>query len=151
MFRHILLATDFSEHSGVTRALALSLCREQEARLTVLHVHPFSEHHWEEGVLVPSPRAEEESMRQQRAELQGRLDDYLAPIRAAGIEPDVVVADGRASVEILREAEERGCDLIVMGSHGRRGLLEVLLGGTAARVSRDSKVPVLIVGGSATA
>lgn len=147
MFKNILLATDFSPRSAATRALALSLAREQGARVAVLHVYPFADHLWEEGVLVPSDEAERTVNSEHADEIRQRLEEYAAPLQEAGIATEIAIRDGRASEGILQEAAERRCDLVILGSHSRRTFLDGLLGGTAAKVSQAAKVPVLIVSG----
>ena len=53
--------------------------------------------------------------------------------------------DGRVAYAILQEAKSAGCDLIVIGTHGRRGFVRALLGSDAESVLRESSVPVLLV------
>jgi nucleotide-binding universal stress UspA family protein len=61
------------------------------------------------------------------------------------ITDDIVVERGNPVEQIIRQAEERNCDLIVMGTHGHGTLEDVMLGSTARRVIRRSKMPVLVV------
>ena len=64
----------------------------------------------------------------------------------AGVKADHLhVADARAADAILETAEARGCDLIVMASHGRRGVERMLLGSQTAEVVSHSRLPVLVV------
>ena len=65
--------------------------------------------------------------------------------RAATDRVETALLDGPPSNEILRDAEESGCDLIVMGTHGRGGLNRLLLGSVAERVVRSAEVPVMTV------
>jgi nucleotide-binding universal stress UspA family protein len=58
---------------------------------------------------------------------------------------DVIVQRGNPVEEIIKSAEENNCDLIVMGTHGQSTLEDVMLGSTARRVIRRSKIPVLVV------
>lgn len=68
-----------------------------------------------------------------------------ASIEAAGLPCTHHIAVGRVAETIVRFARERGVDKIVMGTHGRSGLLEVLMGSVAREVLRDAPVPVLLV------
>ncbi len=61
------------------------------------------------------------------------------------ITDDIIVERGNPVEQILKHAEERNCDLIVMGTHGHGTLADVMLGSTARRVIRRSKIPVLVV------
>ncbi|NIW10608.1 MAG: universal stress protein, partial [Gammaproteobacteria bacterium] len=58
---------------------------------------------------------------------------------------DIIVERGNPVEEIIKNAEERNCDLIVMGTHGQGTLADVMLGSTARRVIRRAKMPVLVV------
>ncbi len=64
----------------------------------------------------------------------------------SGVEVAAALCRGRSYVEIIRHARSVGSDLIVLGRHGRRGLRDIFIGSTAARVSRMAGVPVLVVG-----
>ena len=63
----------------------------------------------------------------------------------AFITDEIVVAAGEPAEEILKVAEDRNCDLIVMGSHGMGGIVGMLVGSTARKVVRESRKPVLVV------
>ena len=82
-------------------------------------------------------------------ELSATLDERLAalarPFRDEGLSVDWVVAEGIPAEVIVREAAERGVDLIAMGTHGRSGLAHLLLGSTAERVVQHAECPVLTV------
>ncbi len=69
--------------------------------------------------------------------------EALAQKKLTGVSHDVFVASGNAATEILNLAAERGIDLIVMGTHGYKGVKRFLLGSVAERVVRESRVPVL--------
>lgn len=80
-------------------------------------------------------------------EANGRaaLDDLAARAEAAGVECVTLVETGAPHREIVADAETSGADLVVMGTHGRRGLDRFLLGSVAERVVRTAGVPVLVV------
>jgi nucleotide-binding universal stress UspA family protein len=87
------------------------------------------------------------------AELGGQLEDSAArdlpafskSEEFAGLEVEDVIARGEPAAEIVRAAEERGCGLIIISSHGRAGLGRILFGSTAESVVRHARCPVLVV------
>jgi nucleotide-binding universal stress UspA family protein len=136
--RTILHPTDFSEHSHYAFRLACSLARDSGARLIVLHVleRPVLAY---TGVMMappPPPPSEEER--------QAVLDQLLRiqpPEPANALEHQL--EEGDPATGILQVAQERPCDLIVMGSHGRTGLGRLLMGSVAEQVVRKAVCPVL--------
>ncbi len=84
----------------------------------------------------------------QRKYGQAQLDDAKGLAAALQIEVETRIHDldgGRVADAILQEAKDSACDLIVIGTHGRRGLSRALLGSDAEQVLRQSPVPVLLV------
>lgn len=91
-----------------------------------------------------------ESLRQYT---RGILDDAKALAMSLGLEVETQMRDlegGRVADAIVEEAKNAGCDLIVIGTHGRRGFNLLLLGSDAERVLRQSPIPVLLVRMSST-
>ena len=72
------------------------------------------------------------------------MEGYLARVTAAGLVGEIVVGHGVPFQEILDTAKKRQVDLIIMGTHGRTGLVHVLLGSVAEKVVRLAPCPVLI-------
>jgi nucleotide-binding universal stress UspA family protein len=130
----ILHPTDFSKPSEYALRFACALARDYGARLILLHVVELPVYYGELGMTVPLPADFHES-------LQDRLE-HLVPVDA-GIPVEAIQLEGNASAEILRVAEERHCNLIVLGTHGRTGLARVLLGSVAEDIIRHSRLPVL--------
>ena len=145
MFKHILIPTDGSEQSQAAVRKGVELAKIHNARVTAIHVIP--DYHLliaYEGAFDP---ATEERIEQ---EAKARADAYLADVRAVATEADVacdtVCETGDHPYEaILRTAQHRGCDLILMTSHGRKGLAAVLLGSETRKVLTHAPVPVLVV------
>jgi nucleotide-binding universal stress UspA family protein len=134
----ILHPTDFSQQSEYALEMACSLARDHGARLLVLHVfQPPLPALGGEPPIPPQP--EEYSWEDVRAQLS----------RVPASDPKVPVQhrleQGDAVGEILRVAQESACDLIVMGTHGRTGLVRLLLGSVAEQVVRKAPCPVLTV------
>jgi nucleotide-binding universal stress UspA family protein len=134
VIRTILHPTDFSTTAKLAMELAHAIARDHGARLIVLHVEPES---LAAGGTVPiEPRFFWDDLEQMRCQLDG--PDLKYPVESQMRRGDVVT-------EILHAAEERDCDLIVMGSHGRRGLGRLLMGSAAEAILRRARCPVLTV------
>jgi nucleotide-binding universal stress UspA family protein len=133
--RTILFPTDFSEQADNAFPLACALARDHCACLIVLHVYPPPLGH---GEVVA---------RRQTNGFHKQMWNALHRYRPAG--PDTCMehrlAEGDEAAEILRNAEECCCELIVMGTHGRTGLRRLLMGSVAELVMRKARCPVLTV------
>jgi nucleotide-binding universal stress UspA family protein len=129
----ILHPTDFSENCDHALQMAAALARDYGAQLVVLHVQsiPVAVYGYGEGVLPPATEARDE------------LWEKLQMINPPGVSVGHRLAEGNAVEEILRTANEVHADLIVMGTHGRRGLTRLLMGSVAELVVRRALCPVL--------
>lgn len=143
MFKHILIATDGSELAGKALAQGLEIAKGQGAKVTVVNVSEPWVAVAPGEVAISFPINEyEESV---AANAQKILSAVADTAKAAGVEcatqhlRDQFPAEG-----IIEAAEKNGCDLIVMSSHGRRGLMRFLLGSQAIKVLTHSTVPVLV-------
>ena len=145
MFKNILIPTDGSELSRRAVQTAVELAKLHQARLVGIHVIP--DYHLliaYEGAFDPvtEERIEEEA--------KTRAEAYLAFIRSAAQEAGVpceTVCDtsDHPYDAILKTANARKCDLIVMTSHGRKGLAAMLLGSETRKVLAHGRIPVLVV------
>lgn len=141
MYRHILVATDGSRFSAAAIRRAADLARALGAKLTGLHVvAPY---------LAAQDGAAYASMsgfrRTVRAQARYALAAFNAQARGQGVPATALsVLGGEPWQAILRVARARKCDLIVMASHGRRGLAGLVLGSETAKVLSHSKIPVLV-------
>ena len=141
MYKHILIATDGSELGQKGVGQGISLARALGARATVVTVtEPFRA----TGEMVFSyPVAEYEKAAASSA--QAVLGGAVEIARKAGISCETLhVKDHFPAEGIIETANRLGCDLIVMSSHGRRGISRMLLGSQANKVVTLSDVPVLI-------
>lgn len=143
LITRILVPTDFSEHAGQAIAYAAAISQKFDAPLTVLHVYA--------SPVIPVPDGYVIVSATELADLRGRLADGLEKDKARAIaagarDVDVVLAEGTAWEQIVNTATERGCDFIVMGTHGRTGLSHLILGSTAEKVVRKANCAVLTVG-----
>ena len=149
MFHNILIATDGSELGDKALAAALNLGKGSGGKVTVLTVtDPVTSMVGGTGGFGqidagPLINKLEEGYRETAGKVLAAAQQQAQALGTA-VEtlhlPDHLAADG-----IIQTAEQRGADLIVMGSHGRRGLGRLLLGSQAAEVLARAKVPVLVV------
>lgn len=135
----ILHATDFSRCSDLALEVAASFARDRGARLVILHVGTPPPHHLG-GITAAPPLASEWG----REDLERQLRQRTVPGLAR--DPDYRLEYANCtSDEILRVADEIGCDLIVLGTHGRTGLAHLLMGSVAEQVVRRAKCPVMTI------
>jgi nucleotide-binding universal stress UspA family protein len=133
----ILHPTDFSAPSISAFEMAGALARDYSARLILFHVQPVAA----SPELEPlQPRNDyKEKLWEEFRKLQ-ESDPRIRELRV-----ETVLREGHPAVEILRMANEIGCDLIVMGTHGRTGLGRLLMGSVAEQVVRQAICPVLTI------
>ncbi len=145
MFKHILVPTDGSELSRATAERAVVFAKEAGARVTVFYAKPeYPIAYFGEGALIDptTPEKFAEMAEQQAAEYLGEVQRAC---QAAGVDCTVTAATSDIPYEaIIAAAEQSGCDLIFMASHGRRGISGLLLGSETNKVLTHSKVPVLV-------
>ncbi len=139
----ILCPIDFSEFSVAAYCYALSVAEHYRAKVICLHVvelqkYPYADYGAYKTDFARFCQAISEGGRYQ-------LREFIKRHTGKSIEPDMVVQQGNASDSILSFAESRGIELIVMGTHGRRGLDRLVLGSTTDRVIRRAACPVLVV------
>ena len=145
MFKNILIPTDGSEQSQRAIRTGVELAKLHGGRVTGVHVIP--DYHLliaYEGAFDPvtEERIEEEA--------KARADTYLGFMREtagdAGVACSTVCETSDHPYDaILKTADTNACDLILMTSHGRKGLAAVLLGSETRKVLTHAKVPVLVV------
>jgi nucleotide-binding universal stress UspA family protein len=140
-YQRILLATDLSEQANRALAEAVSLARKHHAELHVLHVDVIAQ---------PSIEGfEHEALASHVRSLGQTALSAVGGDVGVGYRKTVtaVVRDTSAAAGILRYAAEQRIDLIVMGTHGRGPVAELVLGSVAQQVVRESKISMLVVGG----
>lgn len=147
MFKHILLPTDGSKLSDRAVKHGIEFAKSIGAKVTTIHVVPEFRMIMDEGFVSPmsaefKKRFENESQQHARKMLAkvGKAAD------AAGVKCEsVVVVSDFPYQQIIDTAKKKKCDLIMMASHGRRGLSSLLLGSETAKVLTHSSIPVLVV------
>jgi nucleotide-binding universal stress UspA family protein len=138
--RTILHPTDFSEHSNHAFRLACSLARDHGARLIVLHIVERTTPVYS-GVMTPMPPMPLSA--EERRAVRERLEHIKPPDSKVLVE--YVLEEGDPATVILQVAQQRQCQLIVLGSHGRTGLSRLLMGSVAEKIVRLAPCPVLTV------
>jgi len=146
MYRRILVAVDGSAASSKGLREAVRLAKAAGAKLCILHVvdefHAFAGY---DGL-----GATEDLLPAFRAGGKKVLDKAKRIAHAAGVRASTVLREmigGPAADPIVREARKQRADLIVLGTHGRRGVRRLVLGSDAEQVVRTASVPVLLVRG----
>jgi nucleotide-binding universal stress UspA family protein len=145
-FRHILFPTDGSELSDRAAGTALALARSLGARVTALHVvPPYTPPLPDMAVGFSYGMTMDEYDRAVRAQADQMLARVVEQAGACGVPCDTdVVVDASPWNGIVGEARRRGCDAVVMASHGRSGLAGLVLGSETNKVLTHSEIPVLV-------
>jgi nucleotide-binding universal stress UspA family protein len=169
VFTHVLVPTDFSEAGNHAVTYALEEATLHHAKVTLLHVlspHRVTDIYYVSGSPEPPSHGDLDPAtgarlgaqiasqptvvrRDPTAEALSRLRDLMPDAFRGAWEADI--ADGQPADTILRIAQDRRADLIVMGTHGRTALQHVLLGSVAEKVVRLAPCPVLTVRNKRTA
>ena len=139
--KNLLVPTDFGEYSQCALKYAAAFAEAFAAKLYVLHVHePYPQGAVFEGMVYDSELAA-------KAEAKARadLDTIVAQLAARKIQAEPVFTTGRPYIQIVSQAEELHVDLIVLATHGRRGVSHLIFGSNAEKVVRLSPCPVLTV------
>jgi len=143
MFQRILVPTDGSDITKKAASTAIDLARAVGAKLHTISVkEPYPYSAMSEMQLVPP----QEFFDAQERIAIARVNAVGEACSAAGISCEVHTVEALHAWEAIVEyAQSKGCDLIVMASHGRRGVSSLLLGSETQRVLTHTKVPVLVV------
>ena len=143
IFKRILVATDFGEASERALELALEIAARFDSELTLVHIWEFPSYEYLDGTPMPIDFAERVG-----DAAKARMAGTISSIRASCPNVKSIVKMGIAWSEVLRTVEETKPDLLVVGTHGRRGLKRAILGSVAEKLVRSSAVPVLTVHGA---
>ncbi|MCO4093641.1 MAG: universal stress protein [Acidovorax sp.] len=143
MFKHILVPVDGSETSLLAVSKAAGLAKAFGSAVTALYVldpYPFT------GVGADFAYGQAQYINAAKAEANAAMEAVRKAMGEAGVAVTTVVGEGHAVHEgIVRALEGTDIDLVVMGSHGRRGLEKLMLGSVAQKVLGVVRVPVMVV------
>ena len=142
--QHILHPTDFSPASEQALQVARSLARDLGARLTILHVEPLE--------IITEDTDDTEAAQLHTHDCQGVLEEMRTRLDGPDLKYPVEtrISRGFPPDGILAMAAESRCHVIVMGTHGRTGLLRSLMGSVAESVLSQAECPVMIVKASSS-
>jgi nucleotide-binding universal stress UspA family protein len=144
MFKHILLPTDGSELSETAIEQGIRFAKSVGAKVTGLSVMPM------QHTFFYQAKISQDALEQVAQDFKRQAEGYLASIekkaKAAGVACDTVYERCDSPYEIIIQvAEQKGCDLIMMASHGRKGVGALVLGSETQKVLTHSKIPVLVL------
>lgn len=137
LFRKILVPTDFEDVSRHALDVALLVAQKLDASVTLFHAYRLPATPYVEGLAWPLQDFE--------AAARTMLDAELTRARQKYPTVNSILGVGGPGVLTVEQVKEGGYDLIVMGTHGRRGVSRMLMGSVAERVVRTSPVPVMTV------
>jgi nucleotide-binding universal stress UspA family protein len=143
MYKHILIPTDGSALSEAAIKQGVALAKALNAKVSAITVSPTFHAISLDPMMVTETPAKYEK---DRAEVAGRyLGVVQAAAQAAGVSYDGMhTIDDHPYLAIINTAKARGCDLIFMASHGRKGVSALVLGSETTKVLTHSKIPVLV-------
>jgi nucleotide-binding universal stress UspA family protein len=143
MFKHLLVPTDGSPLSAKATQAAVSFAKEAGARITAVSVaEPFPYSALSESAFLPDQARYEKQMQDQA---RRHVDEVAEAARSAGVPCETRVALSFSPYEeIVRLADELGCDAIFMASHGRKGINKLFVGSETQKVLAHSPLPVMV-------
>ena len=142
MFTHILIATDGSELAGRAVSTGLNLAKSLKAKVTFIAVTEPRTLLVPDNALAFGTNGHDVALAKAASTVLENA--HTEAVKLSVVSDTVHVANEFPAEAILKEATARGCDAIVMASHGRRALGRVLLGGETLRVVTHSTIPVIV-------
>ena len=135
----------YSAHALAVREVAASIARGTMHRLHALSVYTYDNLD-ASGLPADLATRHREDMMHRTDDIMGRkMDEYITPLKEEGIEVAPLLRVGNPRQEIVETATTLKADLLLIGSHSKRGLFNAVLGGTAQHVSRHAPSPVVLV------
>ena len=141
-FHRILVATDFSEASTPAFKEAILMAKENGAELMIANAYRPPNIIEADSVAFG---VYEEWDRNLRAEIEGKLNALVEEARKAGVDARPLILPGVPYEAITDAAKENDADLVIMGTHGRKGVARLFLGSVASRVISTAPCPVMTV------
>jgi nucleotide-binding universal stress UspA family protein len=149
MFERILIATDGSKFGEKAAKVGIELAKLSRGKVIIVYVADISKYSSSAGLIPPfggvCPEAIDNVVASIREAGEKATIQVNELARAAGVISERLIVEGNPPSEILRIAEDKKIDTIVMGSIGKTGLEKFLMGSVAEKVVHNSKLPVLIV------
>lgn len=146
MYSHILVPTDGSELSINAAHQAMDLAKLCKAKMSVIMVSPTYHQANQDGFIVPMVNTIRERWEEQMtARATTVLDGICADATKSGLQCETIHVFGNSPYEaIIDTANQRGCDMIAMGSHGHGGVKQLFVGSETTRVLSHTKIPVVV-------
>jgi len=141
--QRILVPTDFTETSDHALTWAIDLAKRLGASITVMHAYEIPIVSFPDGALLATPEIAGRLAEASRA----ALDAAVRKQQDAGVPLDSVLREGTAWEEINAVADMIDADMVVIGTHGRRGFSRALLGSVAENVVRTGHRPIVTIRG----
>jgi nucleotide-binding universal stress UspA family protein len=141
MYTNILIPTDGSELAGKAVQHGIALAKRIGARVTLLTVLPPFR------TITTDPQMIEDTPAQYKERMQKHAEKILGVVatQAAGVACETIQVEHEHPYQaIIDTADSKGCDLIVMASHGRHGISAIVLGSETIKVLTHCKIPVLV-------
>ena len=146
MFKNILLPTDGSELSMKAVHQGIAFAKSIKAKVTAFHAIPRLEYDYYIGLSRALPADLEDQDKELEESSKVYLDRIENEARSAGVEcVRVSVVSDTPFEAIIDAARQQGCDLIVMASHGRRGMSAIVLGSVTQKVLTHCTIPILVM------
>jgi nucleotide-binding universal stress UspA family protein len=138
--KKILVATDFSETAEAACAEAFDIAKAFDAKVSIVHVYELPTYPYQNAFVTMSPEFAAQLEETARTALESACKRYAT----GGVEIEPLLREGNASHEILRAADDRDVDLIVIGT-GHTGFVRRMLGSVAEKIVRTARHSVLVV------
>lgn len=151
MYRNVLLAVDlqhwqrYSAHALATREVATALARGGAHTLHVLSVYTYHEPSSSDAPIGGVASALNRWKQQTDDLMRRKVEEYTAPLQHEAFNSSIILRVGHPQDVIVQTARNLKIDLLVMGSHSKRGIVDIVLGGVARQVSRHAPCPVVLV------
>lgn len=139
--KKIICALDLSQHSSLVAEYAVMMAKNFDAEVLAVYAAPALTQYV--GFHVP-PSSIENFVGEIVAGAEKTMQDFVAE-HFQGVKAEGKVVNGYAAEEILHLAETSGSDLIIMGTHGRKGIDRILFGSVAEKIVKSSPVPVMTI------
>ena len=139
--KKILCALDLSQHSESVAAYASEFSKKFDAEIVAVYIAPALTQYV--GFHVP-PSSIENFVREIVTGAEESMQEFVGK-HFAGVNATGTVLHGYAAEEILNHASEIGADMIIMGTHGRKGIDRILFGSVAEKIVKSSTIPVMTV------
>ena len=145
MYRKILITTDGSAVSRMTACAGVSFAQQLGAEVLALFVAPEYQYPIYVEIIPPSYPSEEEYRAAMGRAGRDHVQSIVSSCEKKGVRCESMTAFSEsAALKIVEIAEQKGCDLIIIGSHGRSGWGQLILGSVTNKVLSHSKIPVLV-------